>query len=163
MALYCTAADLVLELDEKDVAKLARDDSSTTESTSDAGVQARLTRMITEESNSIRARLIGRVDAVDAVPAGSQLAEDLRRWVTVLTLKRLFDRRKMFGPQQNPYYDRAKLVNEEIAATREAKQQIGATPAPSNEAWSSSQDASPIYNDAAEGGGGTSSTLLEGF
>ena len=163
MALYCTIADLVLELDEKAVARLARDDSSTTESTSDAGVQARLTRMITEESNSIRSRLVGRVDAVDSVVAGSQLEADLRRWATVMVLKRLYDRRGKFGPQQNPFYDRAKLVGEEIAAVREARAQIGADNKPQNEAWSSSQDASPVYNDAAEGGAGTDSTLLDGF
>lgn len=163
MASFCSIADLSLEAKQAQIATLAMDADTGSADISDADVTARLTRYITEESNRIRNRLLGRVD-VDSVTPGSQLADDLRRWATVCVLERLHRRRHRFSEQTNPFMAEKKSVMEEIRAVAEGTDRIGSgSGSPAVLAWSSTADDSPLYGEAAEGGSGTDGTGLGGF
>ena len=164
MATFCTASDVKLQMDgsESQLAKLARPKGSAATTLDDSEVSARLTRIITEQSNAIRARLIGKVD-VDNVSSGSQLADDLRRWATLFVLEDLYTTNGMISEQANPYLRKKRDAVEEIRAVARMEQRIGDPAGPNMGTGSNTTGRSPVYGKAATGGSGTDSSLLDKF
>ncbi len=152
MASYCTIADLELEMDPTLLAGLADDRAAEVPDLTHADTIAVINRHIEDQSNRVRAALLGRVDLTD-----SQVLADCRRLTVDLVVASLHARRYQFPSEVT---SRAKAARDELKAIREGQLSTGTTEQKQLLAASTTEDRTPTF---APDSDGDDPSFMEGF
>lgn len=155
---FCTSADLKLYASEAEIARLARDDNSTSATVDAADVAARLSFLIEQCSGNVR-NLLGAPSWLDDIGSDDQMASDIKRWTCLKVINQLYVRK---GGNLR-YAESVREANTEIENTRQKMLRVGSNPDPQRDSWTSSQDSDTDYAPAAEGGAGDQGSVLSNW